>query len=351
MSEKVDIQAINQMVKAAKRPFLQVAKHAQLGLEWEPESLFAMQILAANPYLATAVPRSIRDAVVNVASVGLSLNPALQHAALVPRFRKGVGLLCCLDPMYRGLIHLALEGGNVVSVRADVVHKFDMDNGNFKYTSGTNPSIFHNPNPFLSAADRGEIVGAYVVAEIKDSKHPHITVVSKERLDQIRGMSETWKKFASGPWKDHAEEMAKKTVIKMGSKTWGTGNIRIQNAIDLANVAEGYDQDALEGEVSVVVSITSGQAKHIRDVASRMKVPVEKIYSVYEIKLIEELPASKYDECMTRIRKAGATYALRHASPGEAISPIEYGMTIQEMVYLASEVSSKASVVCEVERP
>jgi recombination protein RecT len=341
MADEDPQQTVTKTVMAAKRPFIQIAKHSRLGLEWEPEAAFAYQALKKSAYLATCKPESIRDAIVNVASIGLSLNPALQHAALVPRWTKGAGVLCCLDPMYRGLIHLAIEGGNVISVRADVVRQIDLDSGNFQYVSGTSPAIIHNPNPFMSEADKGEIVGAYVVAEIRDSKHPHITVIGKDRLDQIRGMSETWKKDHAGPWRDHPEEMAKKTVIKMGAKTWGTGNSRVQTAIALANVADGYDV-AIDCEATAVASITNGQAEDIRALARKLKVPVERIYKLYEIKAVEELPADKLDECQARIFRSGAIYALKNAKDNELVVASDYLMTIEEMNSLVLEVGSKA---------
>jgi len=338
MPQEPNTKAISTLVRGARTQFLKIAKQSPLGVDWDSEAGFAMQALKKSDYLAKCEPSTIKDAIINVASIGLSLNPALQHAALVPRYNnRAKRVECCLDPMYRGLIHLAIQGGQVISVRADVVREADQREGNFQYISGTEPAIIHTPNPFASVADRGPIVGAYVVAEIKGSKHPHVTTVSLERLHQIRNMSETFRKYNKGAWVDHEDEMFKKTAVKMGSKTWGTGNVRMQTAIVMANTADGFDGDTIEGEATVIEPISAANAKIIRSRAKSFGVKMEKIYDVYTIKTIEELPAAKFDECLARVNRAGAARAVRNAKPGEAIFAEDYGITFKMLSKLLDE--------------
>ena len=55
---------------------------------WEKEKQFAIQAFQGNKFLtdtATKNPASLQNAIINVASIGISLNPANKHAYLVPR--------------------------------------------------------------------------------------------------------------------------------------------------------------------------------------------------------------------------------------------------------------------------
>ena len=75
------------------------------------ESHYAIQAFQSNNYLAKIAsqnPVSLQNAIINVAAIGISLNPASKHAYLVPR--KGS---ICLDISYLGLMHLAMSTGSI----------------------------------------------------------------------------------------------------------------------------------------------------------------------------------------------------------------------------------------------
>ena len=79
---------------------------------WCKEKQFAIQALSSNDYLAKVAEgnrTSLQNAIINIASIGISLNPALKHAYLVPR-KGGV----CLDISYMGLLHLAQSSGVIL---------------------------------------------------------------------------------------------------------------------------------------------------------------------------------------------------------------------------------------------
>ena len=57
-------------------------------IQWHKESQFAIQAISNNDYLkgvAMKNPASLQNAVINIAAIGISLNPAMKHAYLVPR--------------------------------------------------------------------------------------------------------------------------------------------------------------------------------------------------------------------------------------------------------------------------
>lgn len=227
MNAVANIQPYQGAIKESRERFQQIAEG---GVRYDIESVFAMQALLKNDYatqVANANPRSVHLAMINVASTGLTLNPANGYAYLVPRDKQIV-----LDISYKGLIKIATDTGSIVWARADVVHEAD----EFTYHG---PACIpeHKSNPFKG---RGEIIGAYCIA--KTSEGDVLTeVMDRAELEKIRGKSDLYSRKKSGPWAEWYEQMAKKAVIKRASKTWPytDKSERIAQAVEIANNSEG----------------------------------------------------------------------------------------------------------------
>ncbi len=214
---------MNALVKAKKK-FNEInAVHGFVN--YDKEAMFAMQAIKNNEHLmkiANDNPQSLRDAVVNIAAIGLSLNPAEKFAYLVPR--KGSA---CLDISYMGLIRLATDTGSIMWARAELVHENDA----FTYKGATKEPELICPNPF----DRGAVQGVYCVAKTKEGDYLS-GIMSIEEVYDIRNRSEAFKK-GYGPWVTDEGEMIKKTIIKRESKTWPKTDKsdRFDNAIEYLN--------------------------------------------------------------------------------------------------------------------
>jgi len=207
-------------------------------VNYDTEAMFAMQTIKKNDYLmgiANTNPESLRNAVINIAAIGLSLNPATQYAYLVPR-----GGDCCLDISYKGLIKLATDSGSILWAKADIVYA----NDKFEYNG---PAMAPNHTADVFSKDRGEFTGVYCMAKTKEGDCL-VDVMSAEEINQVRDKSTA----RTGPWKDWFYEMAKKTIFKRASKTWPKSdkNERIAKAIDVINQHEGieFDKGAISGE-------------------------------------------------------------------------------------------------------
>ena len=216
-------------IKGAKERFVGIADPKT----YDIESIFAMQALMKTDYsmkIANENPGSVKLAMINVASTGLTLNPAHAYAYLVPR--DGAIML---DISYKGLIKIATDTGALLWVRADVVYADDQ----FTY-NGAAAMPMHSANPFK---DRGEIIGVYCIAKTKDGDIL-TEVMDNAELEKIRDKSMAYAKKKAGPWVEWFTQMAKKSVIKRASKTWPytQANERLMEAIEMANEAEGgYD--------------------------------------------------------------------------------------------------------------
>lgn len=191
---------------------------------WEKEKQFAIQALTGNEFLEKTARNnsvSLQNAIINVASIGISLNPANKHAYLVPRDGK-----VCLDISYMGLLHLAMESGSILWGQCKLVFSNDTYMSN-----GLDKAPAHNYNPF--STERGEVVGAYCT--VKTLSGDFLTdEMSKADIVLIQNIS----KAKNGPWKNHWNEMARKTVVKRAAKYWPTAS-RLNNAIEHLNTDGG----------------------------------------------------------------------------------------------------------------
>ena len=172
-------------------------------MSFNREASFAIQILTNNDFLAGCDPTSIKDAVVNIALTGLTLNPALKYAYLVPRGGK-----CVLDISYMGMIKLLTDAGAVKNIDAGVIYS----NDKYDYRRGTESYFKHVP----ALTNRGQKVGAYAIAFLRDGGY-QFEIMGKEDIEKVRNTSESYKNEKNrkySPWETWEDEMWKKTVLK-----------------------------------------------------------------------------------------------------------------------------------------
>lgn len=318
-------------------------------VRYQEEAGFALQAMRRNSYMQRCVPQSIEDAVINVAAVGLSLNPILGHGYLIPR-RQGNHVICCFDPGYRGLIKLATDGGLVTMIQAAAVYEEEVNLGNFKLTRGTSPSVIHSTDPLQKIEDMGKIVGAYCIAYIKRAPVPHTTWMPIDDIMKCAAKSEAFnprdsKKRPSGPWVTDFQEMCVKTVIKRARKQWPGGNKRLDQAIRLSNIAEDYiPPDEKDIESTAVELVDKEQASQLRTLCKRAHMRVGRVYDKFECRVMEELPLTKVKECHDLLLQAVAHYDVKHAQKGDVLYASDYGLTLQELENICATYETAASI-------
>lgn len=202
-------------------------------VNWAKESQFAIQLFQKNDYLAkTALsnPASAQNAIINVAAIGITLNPASKLAYLVPRDG-----MVCLDISYMGLLHLAQSAGSIKWGQCKLVYANDTYESN-----GLDLAPTHKYNAF---GDRGDVVGGYCTVKTPDGDY----LTEEMSLAEIKA-TEATSKAKNGPWKNFWEEMARKTIVKRASKYWPKA-ARLDNAIHLLNEDEGIYQEPVMAHV------------------------------------------------------------------------------------------------------
>ncbi|MGL5392904.1 MAG: recombinase RecT, partial [Shewanella sp.] len=152
--------------------------------------------------VAMGNPNSAQNAIINVAAIGITLNPAAKLAYLVPR-DGGVHL----DISYMGLLHLAQVSGAIQWGQCKLVCANDTYESN-----GLDSAPTHKYNAF---GDRGAVVGGYCT--VKTARGDYLTEeMSLAEIKQVEASS----KAKNGPWQKWWDEMARKTIVKRASKYW-----------------------------------------------------------------------------------------------------------------------------------
>lgn len=196
-----------------------------------PERLsrIALTEVRRTPALAKCDQQSFAGAVMTCAQLGLEPGGGLGHAYLLPFDNRKKGITeCQLIIGYRGMIDLARRSGQIVSLEARVVHQHD----HFRVQFGLHSTLEHEPN--WSVEDRGPLRFVYAVAKLKDGG-VQFEVMSKQEIDKIKAKSKT---SSFGPWVDHYEEMAKKTVIRRLFKYLPV-SVEMTRAVVLDELADG----------------------------------------------------------------------------------------------------------------
>jgi recombination protein RecT len=174
----------------------------------KPEHFMAAVRVAINknPDLLVCEPQSLVNAALDCAHDGLI--PDGRQAVIVKFFdRKSKKNLARHMPMVTGIISRAKDLGDVTAIKCHVVREKD----EFVYELGDNEFIEHKP---FIGIDRGDVIGAYVIFE-NNGKVIHREHMDRKQIDQIRAKSLAQNSLA---WKEFYDEMARKTVIRRGSK-------------------------------------------------------------------------------------------------------------------------------------
>lgn len=296
---------ISNFIQVQREQFVAVCSDPQI--QFEREAYFALQILQGNDYLSKVAKGnqdSLKNAIINVAAIGISLNPAKKLAYLVPRDQK-----VCLDISYMGLMHIAQQTGAIYWAQSSIVMASDV----FEL-QGLDKAPVHKFNPF--SKDRGEIIGVYVT--VKTGEGDYLThTMTIDAVHDIRNRSAAWKSFVEKktkcPWVTDTEEMIKKTCVKQGSKYWPRRD-RLDHAIHYLNTEAGEGLVDLEPEPSITEDQCAGLETELLNVGGDKAAFLQ----YFKVASLKDLPSSQHKKAMDMImakRKKQETKQERE--PGE----------------------------------
>lgn len=243
----------------------------------DPDRLIrvALTAMSRNPGLLECTPASWVLALQEAGSLGLEPTGVLGHAYLVPRWNKHVrGNEAQFQVGYRGLVELARRSGKVFDVSSEVVREGD----HFDYAKGLDPRLEHLPDPDAA----GEVTHVYAIAFFTNG-FKKFEVMTRAQVEKIRALSPAAK---SGPWVDHWDAMAKKTVVRQLSKELPLSAVDqaviaydeavdlTKSRVDIRRFLAGEDTPEPEDEATRVAEANAQRLQALKQrVASREEAP------------------------------------------------------------------------------
>ena len=185
----------------------QLADLIPVGMDVDRFLQIAWGVVRQNPGLLDCKPDSILSAVAQGAQLGLSFDPVLGQAFIVP-----YGKTATFQAGYRGLCQLAYRSKRVSRIFAEVVHKDDK----FEIVMGTEPKIIHVPNLTVNCEVEGDWIGAYAVATTVDGV-TFSKFLSTAEILKRKNRSKA-KDSSYSPWNSDPKEMYLKTPVRTLAK-------------------------------------------------------------------------------------------------------------------------------------
>ncbi|WP_433444612.1 recombinase RecT [Nonomuraea sp. CA-141351] len=174
----------------------------------------ALNSLRATPKLAQAFAPTVLGALMTCAQLGLRPGVSgLGHAWLLPfkNYRENNRLEAQLIIGYRGYVDLAYRHPAVQGV----VSRIRYANDRYKLVYGLDGDTLEHEPP-ADGGPRGEAVLYYAIARVRG--HSIITEpMSRREMEEHRdkfAMAKSRERGIVGPWRDHFDEMARKTMIR-----------------------------------------------------------------------------------------------------------------------------------------
>lgn len=158
-------------------------------------------------YFQKAEPVSLLAACMQAAQLGLSVDPVLGEAWLIPRRNNARNCVWINFQLgYKGLIKLARRSENFLSVHAELVHEGDF----FSYDLGSDPKITHRKQ--MDVKQRPPVQASYAVVRYKHGP-AQIHVCPMWEIHEARERSDSYQN-GRGPWIDYFNSMAKVVPLR-----------------------------------------------------------------------------------------------------------------------------------------
>lgn len=202
--EKKKGKTIFDIIKAGEQQFAAaLPKH----INSERFTRIAITTIRQNPKLAECNAESLLGSLMTIAQLGLEPG-VLGQCYLIPFKNNKLGTIECQFQLgYKGMIELLRRTGQLSDIYAYTVYS----NDEFSIEYGLERTLKHIP-AFSNVDGRGEIVGFYSVAILKDGTRAFEYMTKREVIEH----EEKYRKgnFKNDIWNKNFEEMSLKTVTK-----------------------------------------------------------------------------------------------------------------------------------------
>ena len=197
-----------------------------------PELLTSItSVVSNNALLQKADASSIVMGAAIAASIDLPLNPNLGYAALVP-FNSKDGCFAQFQIMVKGWTDLFLRSGQCQSLINEVVYEGQLVSKN-KFTGDY---VFDE-----GAKVSDKIIGVMAYFRLTNGFEKTEYMTIEEVKAHAQKFSQSYRRGA-GIWKEHFEEMAKKTCLKRLLTKWAPKSLEM-------NMLQTFDQSVVKGDI------------------------------------------------------------------------------------------------------
>jgi recombination protein RecT len=239
MNEIMNVEA-QSFQKNFKRVEAQIRAALPSHISYERFERVCMLAVQKDPKLLQTDQRTLFLECQKAAADGLL--PDGREGVLVRRWNSLLGAEAATwQPMTAGLMKLARNSGEILSLHAEIVYKGE----HFAVILGDEPRIEHERN--LDLADNAQPIACYAVATLRSGEKQREVLTAKQ-VEAARNVNKQWSK---GPWGGpFATEMWRKTAIrrlykKLPSSTDRDGDDRLSRAVDRV-----VDERYVDGEAA-----------------------------------------------------------------------------------------------------
>jgi len=187
----------------------------------------ALTAISNNPKLADSTPESFLGALMASTQLGLEPNTPMGQAYLIPYYNnKKRAMECQFQIGYKGMLDLCYRSKEFNVIQTGIIFENDF----IEYEKGFETKLVHKP----ALTNQGDLVAYYALYKTTSGGR-NLEIMSPEAVEaHAKKFS---KSFSSGPWKNHFDEMAKKTVLKKVLKIAPqSADLRTVQALDMSTL-------------------------------------------------------------------------------------------------------------------
>lgn len=277
------------------------SKHEDL--HWAAEKQYALALIASNEKLQKCTTESTQMALLDVAFTGLSLNPVMAHAYLIPYWNEGLKINeMTFRPSYRGLEHLVHRAGTIKSIQTVLVRSADK----FRVETKDNRRIVTHVE---NSNSKHKVTAAYCILHYSNGGE-YVEVMDIDDLEAVKAQAKkkgggaVW----DGPWYG---EMCRKAVLRRALKHApldNGGHMAHALAVHDKYHPVDFDNKPVDREqVEELISKEQQLAAHAflteRDIAgAEADVWLQRLADAMGFESFDRIPVKHYEEAMGRLK-------------------------------------------------
>lgn len=237
----------NRLEFLLKQPNIQERFNQMLGKKAAGFMSSIISAYKANKALSECEPMSVISSAAIAAQLDLPINNNLGFAYIIPykgqaQFQMG----------YKGFVQLGMRSGQYKTMNVSEVYEGEI--------------VSHNPftgeMEFKVSEKRDKVVGYVFYFKLLNGFEKYFYMSKSEVEKHAKRYSKSYQK-GEGKWVDLFDEMAKKTVTKLGLSKWGVLSIEMQQAIQSDDGVISEDGN-VEYPDAPVVEVTAAQSTSSR---------------------------------------------------------------------------------------